>query len=65
MAIRLGRLFGNPPDVWLSLQQAADLRDAHVAIKDDVRRIKPLLPARGLSQNPAGRRRSRKAALIQ
>jgi antitoxin HigA-1 len=42
MAIRLGRLFGNAPEFWLNFQRAVDLHDAQVAIKDEVRRIKPL-----------------------
>ncbi|MCL4368418.1 MAG: HigA family addiction module antitoxin [Actinobacteria bacterium] len=42
MAVRLGRLFGNSPEFWLNLQRYVDLWDAQVALKDDVRRIKPL-----------------------
>ena len=42
MALRLSALFGNSPEFWLNLQRAVDLWDAQVAIKDDMRRIKPL-----------------------
>ncbi len=42
MALRLSRLFGNSPEVWLNLQRSVDLWDAEAAIKSDVRRIKPL-----------------------
>jgi addiction module HigA family antidote len=42
MALRLSALFGNSPEFWLNLQQAVDLWDAGVAVKDDLRRIKPL-----------------------
>ncbi len=42
MALRLARLFGNSAEFWLNAQRAVDLWDADQAIKDDVRRIKPL-----------------------
>ncbi len=42
MALRLARLFGNSPEFWLNAQRAVDLWDAAQAIKDDVKRIKPL-----------------------
>jgi addiction module HigA family antidote len=45
MALRLARLFGNSPEFWLNLQRTLDLWDAQVAIKDDVRHIKPLCVA--------------------
>ena len=45
MALRLARLFGNSPEFWLNLQRSIDLWDAEVAIKDDVRQIKPLCVA--------------------
>ena len=45
MALRLGALFGNTAEFWLNLQRAVDLYDAQVAIKDDVRHIKPLCVA--------------------
>ena len=45
MALRLSTLFGNSPEFWLNLQRAVDLWDAQAAVKDDVRRIKPLCVA--------------------
>ena len=45
MAIRLGRLFGNSPEFWLSAQRAVDLWDAAQAVKSEVSRIKPLTAA--------------------
>jgi addiction module HigA family antidote len=42
MALRLARLFGNTPELWLNAQRAVDLWDAAETIKDDVARIKPL-----------------------
>lgn len=42
MALRLGRLFGNSPEFWLSAQRSVDLWDAARAIKGEVARIKPL-----------------------
>jgi addiction module HigA family antidote len=42
MALRLARLFGNPPEFWLNAQRAVDLCDATEAIKKDVARIRPL-----------------------
>lgn len=42
MAIRLARLFGNSAEFWMNLQRSVELWDAESAIKDDVRRIKPL-----------------------
>jgi addiction module HigA family antidote len=42
MALRLSKLFGNSAEFWLNLQREIDLWDASVAIKKDMRRIKPL-----------------------
>ncbi|MEX0730672.1 MAG: HigA family addiction module antitoxin [Aquisalimonadaceae bacterium] len=42
MALRLGRLFGNPPEFWLNAQRAIDLWTAAQLVKDEVARIKPL-----------------------
>lgn len=42
MALRLARLFGNSPEFWLNAQRAVDLWDAGKAIRNDVRRIRPL-----------------------
>jgi len=45
MALRLARLFGNSAEFWLNAQRAVDLWDAEQAIKEEVRRIKPLKAA--------------------
>jgi plasmid maintenance system antidote protein VapI len=45
MALRLGRLFGNSPELWLNLQRALDLWDANQAIREEVQRIQPLSAA--------------------
>ena len=45
MALRLGRLFGNSPELWLNLQRAVDLWDANQAIREEVERIRPLSAA--------------------
>jgi len=45
MALRLARLFGNSPELWLNLQRSVDLWDAQAAIADQVRQIKPLCVA--------------------
>ena len=45
MALRLSRLFGNSPEFWLNAQRAVDLWEAGRAIRDDVRRIRPLRAA--------------------
>ena len=42
MALRLSRLFGNAPEVWLNAQRAIDLFDAAQALEPTLRRIKPL-----------------------
>jgi addiction module HigA family antidote len=42
MALRLGRLFGNSPELWLNAQRAVDLWDAAEALKEEVDRIQPL-----------------------
>lgn len=45
MALRLSRLFGNSAEFWLNAQRAVDLWDAGNAIRNDVRRIRPLTAA--------------------
>lgn len=42
IALRLGRLFSQPTQLWLDLQQDVDVWDAEQVIKDDLARIKPL-----------------------
>jgi addiction module HigA family antidote len=58
MAIRLAKLFGNSAEFWLNAQRAVDLWDAGEAIKDDVKRIKPLRGRRPAS-TPCSRSISR------
>jgi len=45
MALRLSGLFSNSPEFWLNLQRSLDLWQAQVALKDDMRHIKPLCVA--------------------
>jgi addiction module HigA family antidote len=45
MALRLGRLFGNSPEFWLTAQLVVDLWDAAQAIESEMSHIKPLLAA--------------------
>jgi addiction module HigA family antidote len=44
MALRLARLFGNPPEFWLNAQRAVDLWDAERRLEPALRRIRPLGP---------------------
>ena len=41
MALRLGKFFGNGPELWMKLQADVDLWNARQKIADDLRRIKP------------------------
>ena len=43
MALRLARLFGNSPELWLNAQRAVDLWDAADAIRSQAKRITPLV----------------------
>lgn len=45
MALRLARLFGNSPELWLNAQRAVDLWDAAKAAKGKIERITPLTAA--------------------
>lgn len=45
MALRLARLFGNTAEFWVNAQRAIDLWDANQAIKTDIDKIEPLIPA--------------------
>ncbi len=45
MALRLARLFDNTPEFWLNLQRSVDLHDSRIAVKEQVRRIRPLRAA--------------------
>lgn len=42
MALRLGRLFGNSPELWLNAQRAVDLWDTQQALGATLECIKPL-----------------------
>src|SRR5260221_10113391 len=39
MALRLGRFCGNDPAMWLRMQQAYDLRNAEIALRDEIKKI--------------------------
>ena len=41
MALRLGKLVGNGPGLWLRMQQEHDLRKAERALGAELRRISP------------------------
>jgi addiction module HigA family antidote len=42
MAVRIGKLCGNGPDIWLGMQQAVDLWDAQQKLSKDVKKIPTL-----------------------
>ena len=41
MALRIGRLVGNGPGLWLRMQQNHDLRQAERRLKDELEKIVP------------------------
>ncbi|HLY58365.1 MAG TPA: HigA family addiction module antitoxin [Stellaceae bacterium] len=45
MAVRLGKLCGNGPELWLRMQQAVDLRDAEARLSEEVKTIPTLTAA--------------------
>ena len=45
IAHRLGRVFGNGPELWLNMQKAVDLWEAEQANRREYARIKPLQAA--------------------
>lgn len=45
IAHRLGRVFGNGPELWLNMQKAVDLWEAEQANHREYARIKPLQAA--------------------
>jgi addiction module HigA family antidote len=45
IAHRLGRVFGNGPELWLNMQKAVDLWEAEQANRREYSRIKPLQAA--------------------
>lgn len=42
MALRIGRLVGNGPDLWLSLQQNYDLRRVERGLNSELEKIIPI-----------------------
>lgn len=42
MALRLSRLFGNSPEVWLNAQHAWDLWDSERRFRNELEQIQPL-----------------------
>lgn len=42
MALRLGKLCGNGPDLWLNLQKRYDLQRAELALGDEIKAIPTL-----------------------
>jgi addiction module HigA family antidote len=45
IAHRLGRIFGNGPELWLNMQKAVDLWEAEQANRQEYARIKPVKAA--------------------
>src|SRR5271157_1670897 len=45
MAVRLGKLCGNGPDLWLSMQQQYDIWRARQKLKDELKKIPTLRAA--------------------
>jgi antitoxin HigA-1 len=43
MALRLGRLAGNGPGLWLRMQQSYDLWHAEQRLKDELEKIEPVI----------------------
>ena len=42
MALRIGKLAGNGPDLWLRMQQNYDLWQAEQSLKDELKKIEPV-----------------------
>ena len=42
MALRLGKLFGNGPELWLRMQQDYDLARARETLVDAIEKIEPV-----------------------
>jgi addiction module HigA family antidote len=45
VAVRLGKLFGNGPALWLNMQQSYDLWHAERALRDEIKSIPTLTAA--------------------
>ena len=46
MALRIGKLAGNGPDIWLRMQQAYDLWHAEKRLQSDLKKIQPAVSIR-------------------
>jgi len=46
MALRLGRVLGDPPEKWMALQAAYDLWKAEAAMAEALKALQPLASAR-------------------
>ncbi len=42
MALRIGKLLGNGPDLWINMQRAYDLREAEAALAKEIAAIPTL-----------------------
>ncbi len=58
-AVRLGRVFGTSPGLWLGLQSDIDLYDAERAVPPEA--IRPLIPPEGTGAGDEASRRSRRS----
>ena len=45
MALRIGKLAGNGPGIWLRMQQNHDLWHAEQALAGELKKIPPVIPA--------------------
>ena len=45
MALRIGKLCGNGPDLWIDLQRAYDLEAAKRELADEIKKIPTLTAA--------------------
>ncbi len=52
VAVRLGKLFGNGPDIWLRMQQAYDLWHAERKLEAELRKSKRCAPLRARLPHP-------------
>jgi antitoxin HigA-1 len=53
MALRLGKLAGNGPGLWLRMQQAYDLWHVEQRLKEELARIKPAAAVRSGAERQA------------
>jgi len=59
MALRIGKLCGNGPDLWLNMQQAYDLWHAKRRMRKELARIKTVRSEAGDAEGFAGRAAAR------